>query len=192
MLPKEIILITLIPVTWSCYQYIKAAKSGKVNPNLVSWGMWAIFAITGGVSSIFAGQTVFEVFTTFTAGLTLLAICLATIFFRKGFIKFSKLDYTCLVLSLLGFIFWLTSGNPVFGLGFSILADLIAGLPTIVKAYQKPEQESYLPFMISFFAQSTLLLTLKNFNVFTLTFPVYLMLCSVVICLPLFKYKFSK
>lgn len=54
----------------------------------------------------------------------------------------STFDWTCLIIAFAGIVGWELTGNPLLGVWFSVLADLSAYLPAIVKTYKFPDTES--------------------------------------------------
>jgi hypothetical protein len=84
-------------------------------------------------------------------------------------------------LSLVGLLLWFitTSGNVA--IGFSILADGLAALPTIVKSFNYPETETSWPYFSSTISAALTLLTIKVWSFANHAFPVYILLLSIVI-----------
>jgi hypothetical protein len=65
---------------------------------------------------------------------------------------------------------------------FSIIADLIAGVPTLIKAYSAPETENYSVFLFGAISAAITLLAIDKWEFSYYAFPLYIL----VICLILF------
>ena len=64
---------------------------------------------------------------------------------------------------------------------FSILADGLAAMPTIVKSFNYPETESAWPYFASTISAILTLLTVKVWNIANIAFPLYIVLITLVI-----------
>ena len=51
--------------------------------------------------------------------------------------------------AIVGLILWAITDEPNLAILFSLLADLLAGLPTVIKSYRHPRSESWLAYAIS-------------------------------------------
>lgn len=97
--------------------------------------------------------------------------------FRYGVGGKDGLDFICFVLCLSGLILWLVSGKPLFGLVMSIVADLVACVPSIVKTYRMPLTESWLFYGIDMLAGVAILYTSPHTVVGSI-YPAYIALIN--------------
>src|SRR6185436_4831430 len=56
--------------------------------------------------------------------------------------RIGTFDIVCGVLSVAGLLLWLVTSEGNIAIVFAILADALAGIPTVVKAWKAPESES--------------------------------------------------
>lgn len=75
-------------------------------------------------------------------GFNPLLIFLASFVNKKAYWEISKLDLSCGALAIAGLVLWLITGTGNLAIFFSILADGIAAIPTVIKSYHKPETEN--------------------------------------------------
>ncbi len=77
---------------------------------------------------------------------------------------------------------WLALDNPTIAVVFAVLADLIGAVPTIVKAWRAPWTEEPVFYALAGTNGVIALLTIREWNVATWAFPVYL----TTVCAALF------
>jgi hypothetical protein len=85
------------------------------------------------------------------------------------------------VLSLIGLALWLITKVGNVAIFFSIVADGLAAIPTIVKAYFHPETESAWPWVATSFGVLLTLLSIESLNFANAGFITYIMLVNLVI-----------
>jgi hypothetical protein len=61
---------------------------------------------------------------------------------KKAYWKITRLDLACGVLAIGGLVLWKMTDTPNLAISFGILADAIAGIPTVIKSFQEPETET--------------------------------------------------
>lgn len=118
---------------------------------------------------------------TFMAGFCPLLVLIASFVNRKSVWKLTRFDLTCGVLSLVGLILWQLSGQSNVAIIFSILADGLAAVPTIIKSYHHPETETWQGFSTSAISVAITLLTIKVWTFANYGFPVYLLICCLLL-----------
>lgn len=118
------------------YPYIKAIVKGKTSPRKATWFVWAvgdIIILAGMISSgAISGQLV---------GATLGAVVTFLLSLKFGEPGWATRDKVCVALSGLAIALWLYFGESSLGIGFSLLALMIAAWPTYVSAWQNPANE---------------------------------------------------
>src|SRR5258708_25058492 len=146
MLNENFVIVGIILQTFGGFSYLLDAIRGKIQPNKVSWLLWAIAPLVAFAAEISQGVGI-QAFTTFIVGFVPLIIFIASFANKKAEWKLSKLDIICGLLSLLGIIMWFTTKVGNIAILFSILADGLAAVPTIVKSYSHPESENDLVYL---------------------------------------------
>lgn len=170
--------------------YIKDTLQGKVQPNRVSWGLWAVAVSIAFTAEISQGVKI-QSLTTFIVGFVPLLIFLASFVNKKAYWKITKFDLLCGSLSLIGLLFWWITKVGNVAIVFSIFADLAAGIPTLIKSYKYPKSENWIEYMTSFINVLILLLTIKTWGFAYYGFPLYIFLYDFAAFL-LIRFKLGK
>lgn len=172
------------------FSYVKDTLQGKIQPNRVSWGLWA-FAVMIAFSAEIAQGVKIQALTTFMVGFMPLLIFLASFVNKKAYWKITKFDMFCGVLSIIGIVLWQITKVGNIAIMFSIFADLSAGVPTLIKSYKYPETENWIEFMSSFISVSIAMLTFKVWTFACYGFPLYIFFYDLTAFL-LIKFKLGK
>lgn len=90
----------------------------------------------------------------------------------------SKFDWSCLVIAIIGVIGWKTTGDPIVGVWFSVLADFAAYLPAFVKTYHHPHTESPWYYILAGLAAffSLIAYRLEAASIF----QIYILICVII------------
>lgn len=163
---------------------------GKTKPNRVTWFLWALAPLIAFAAQLNEGVT-WAALMTFMVGFGPLIIFISSFVNRKAYWKITKLDIVCGGVSLLALVLWLITGQGVLAIIFSILADFIAGVPTLVKAFNEPETEHHSVFRNGAISATITLLTITEWTFANYAFAVYILL----ICLTLYtliRFKVGK
>jgi hypothetical protein len=156
--------------------YIRDMLRGQTRPNIVSWSIWALAVGISAVAQFSAGASwslalVAAVFV-MDMSVTLFA------FVGYGYTKFRWWDATCLVLSISALVLWHTTNDPLVGLGFAILADGIAFIPTFIKSYQDPYSETAMAWLLFAFSGIAGVFATSLYDFANLSFPIYYALAN--------------
>jgi hypothetical protein len=94
----------------------------------------------------------------------------------------SVFDWVCLVVALAGVVAWQVSDNPILGIWFALLADLIAYLPAYVKTWRYPHTETPWLYALSALASFLSLVAYKIsavsiFQVFMIIYSLIMLVC---------------
>jgi hypothetical protein len=116
---------------------------------------------------------------TFSVGFSPFLIFVSSFLVKHPAWQLKRFDIGCGVLSLFGLLLWWITGEGNVAIIFSILADGLAFLPTLVKAYYHPETESPWTFMASEVATIIGLMTVKNWNFETVGFQLYILAANI-------------
>ena len=180
MLPEYWAIIGAIIGSLGGFYYIYETIIGKAQPNRISWLLWGIFPLV-----IFVAQRAQGVegisWASFVAGFTPLLIVAASYLNKKAYWKSEPLDYYLMAAAIIGIILWAITNNPNLALLFSLLADMLAGVPTLIKAYRYPRSESWIAYAISTIGFGISLLSVHIFNFQNAAFIVYLFLLNATL-----------
>lgn len=167
--------------------YLIETLKGKVQPNKVTWFLWALAPLTAFAAQIQQGVGI-ESLMTFQVGFIPLLIFFASFFNKKSTWKLSKFDLICGGLSLVGLLLWGVTRNANVAILFAILSDLFAAIPTLKKSYFEPESENALAYFTALINSGITMLTIKHWTFAIAAFPIYIfMICLLLSSLIYFK-----
>lgn len=187
--PKFVYLAVIITSLGGLVYLIKTIK-GEVQPNKVTWLLWSLAPLIAFAAQIKQGVGL-QVWLTFISGFEPLLIFLASFINKKSYWKISKLDVAFGTLSILGLILWQITGVGNIAILFSIIADAMAALPTIVKSYKFPETENVFAYFTAALGALITLLTIDKWNFETFAFSLYIFTVCFVLTL-LIQFKLGK
>ena len=148
---------------------------GRTQPNRVTWGMWALAPLIAFAAEI-TQHVGLESLLTLAVGFGPLLVVIASFADPEAYAALTRLDVVCGVLSLSALIAWGITGTGDVAIGFSVLSDFAAGIPTIRKAMRAPHTESAAGFIGSGIGAVITLLTIEHWRLATAAFPLYITL----------------
>jgi hypothetical protein len=167
--------------------YIISTIKGKTKPNRVSWFLWAAAPLLAFSAEIQHGVGLAALMT-FMAGFCPFLIFLASFVNRKSTWRLTRFDVICGLLSVAGLILWYMTGNSTLAIVFGILADGLAGIPTVVKSYKEPDSENWHAFFVGGISAAIALLTIDTWDFAHYGFPIYILsLCMLLVVLIKFR-----
>jgi hypothetical protein len=168
--------------------YLIATIKGRVKPNKVSFLLWSFAPLIAFAAQIKEGVGFLLALITFVAGIEPFLIFVASFLNKKAEWKLNRFDLACGAVAVLGLILWQITKTGNIAIGFSILADGMAALPTIIKSFNYPETESGWPYFTTVISAVITLLAVKNYSFITIGFTVYLFtVCLIIFVLVQFK-----
>lgn len=177
MLPEYFAIVGAIIGSLGGFYYLYDTIVGKTQPNRITWLLWGIFPMV-----IFVAQRAQGVeglsWTSFVAGLTPLLIVAASFLNKKAYWKSEPRDYYLMAAAIVGIILWATTDNPNLAILFSLLADILAGVPTLIKSYRHPRSESWIAYAISTVGFGISFLSVQTHNFENTAFVAYLLLMN--------------
>lgn len=176
--PNFIIIGTLLGAIGSVAYLIDTVK-GKVKPNRVSFLLWSIAPFIAFFAQVKQGVGL-EALMTFSTGFLPLTVFIASFANKEAEWKLTRFDLLCGFLSVLGLILWLITRVGNVAIFFSIVADGLAAIPTVVKAYRYPDTELAWPWLATSFGVTLTLLTLSTFTFANSSFIFYILLLNIV------------
>jgi len=177
MIPEYFAVIGAIVASLGGLYYLYDTITGKAKPNRVTWLLWGSFPMIVFVAQRAQGVDALA-WASFVAGLTAFLILGASFMNKKAYWKTETRDYYLMAAAIAGIILWLVSDSPNLAILFALLADLFAGLPTIIKAYKHPETESWIAYVISTLGFGTGVLAIHDFTFENYAFIGYLFLMN--------------
>lgn len=177
--PNFVIVGTLIGAVGSI-AYLIATLKGKVKPNRVSFLLWAIAPLIA-FAAMKAKGVGLESLMTLSVGVFPLMIFIASFTNKEAEWKLSGFDVLCGFLSVVGLILWRLTREGNVAIVFSIVADGLAAVPTVVKAYKYPETEVAWPWIMTSIGVVITLLTLTRITLANSAFNIYILIANTTI-----------
>src|SRR3989344_6026188 len=158
--PKFVIFGAILNLIGST-TYVIATLRGNTKPNRVSWFLWAAIPFIAFSAELSLGVGL-QSLMTFMVGFGPLMVFTASFVNRRSVWKLTRFDFICGGLSVLGLLLWLLIEQGNIAIAFSIVADILAAVPTIVKSYKAPETESSQVFLFAAISAGITMLTIDE------------------------------
>ena len=184
-----VFLGTIIYIIGNTKYFIDTLK-GKVKPNRVSFFLWSFIPMIAFAAQIQQGVGI-QSLTTFMAGFGTFLIFLVSFVNKEAYWKITKFDLVCGGLSFIGIILWFLTRVGDLAILFSVTADSLAAIPTIVKAYKYPETEIPFPWLASGISGLLTLLTITNWTFGYYAFPLAVFVINTLVFI-LVKFKLNR
>jgi hypothetical protein len=124
----------------SVVPYVRDMLKGSTRPNVVSWGIWCLVQAIFAAAQVAEGASlsiVLPIAEVLTVGVVVV-LGLA----GYGYKKYGRLDFICLGLALGAIVLWQLTDEPMVAMCMAVVADLLAAIPTLVKAYKDSKSET--------------------------------------------------
>jgi hypothetical protein len=118
---------------------------------------------------------------TFVAGVPPFLVLIGSLFNKDAYWQTRRIDYWFAGAGLLSVVAWQVTDIPNIAFTFSLLADLLVALPTIIKTYQYPETENWQAYAVSAFGFLLAMLAVPEWTYANSAFVVYLFLLNLSI-----------
>lgn len=161
--------------------YIRDMFRGKSKPNLVTWGLWAFAPLIATGAALSADADQWSTVRIFVSGFGPLLVFIAAFVVRQGYWKLSKFDYACGAFSLVALGAWLLADSPVLAILLAAIADLLATLPTIFKAWKYPETETLYTYFVGLLTASIVIPAIPIWNIENAAFQIYLLIANTAL-----------
>src|SRR5512138_1211488 len=190
MLNQNFVILGTVIGAAGAVAYLVDTVRGKVKPNRVSFLLWSIAPMIAFAAQIKQGVGL-ESLMTFSTGFLPLLTFVASFTNKNAEWKLTRFDLACGILSMVGLILWLITKVGNVAIFFSIVADGLAALPTLVKAFQHPETEIAWPWLATCFGVALTLLTLQEWTFANSGFIVYIFIVDLMV-FSLVQFKLGK
>jgi hypothetical protein len=179
VLSQSFIWVALVIATSGNLFYLRDTLKGETKPNRVSFFLWgaapliAFFAQHGAG----AGQQIF--YTLFFVVMNFIILA-ASFLNAKAYWRISSFDIICGVIALTALACLFLHNKLLLSLFLSIVADLFASIPTLIKAYNHPETETTLAYGAEMVSSLIILLTIHNWIFANYFFTIYILLMNIL------------
>lgn len=156
--------------------YIIEIVKGQVKPERISWFLWTLLGLTYYFSALFA-----EGATLFTFGELIGPVIILVLSLKFGVGGRSRFDLISLAVALIAFALLFIVEGVLLGLLLALIVDGIGAMLTIRKLLIDPSSESKWFWGIGAVSGTLAIISLENYNVETLLFPVYVVILSTFV-----------
>jgi len=108
---------------------------------------------------------------------------------KKGVGGYEKLDIVTLVFVVSVLVIWYLTNDPYLALYLTILADIIAFIPTVIKIIKEPQTENWMFYSSDVIAAIFGILALEAYTLDKLAYPLYIFLINVFASLLIIFYE---
>ena len=178
MLPESFAIVGAVIGSMGGLYYLFDTIAGRAQPNRITWLLWGIFPLVIFVAQRAQGVGALS-WPSFVAGLTPLLVVAASFFNPKAYWQTEPRDYYLMAAATVGIILWAVTDNPNLALLFSLLADVLAGIPTLIKSYRHPESESWIGYGISAIGFGISVLAVQTFDFQNAAFVAYIFVMNL-------------
>lgn len=160
--------------------YALATVRGRTRPNRMTWFLWAAAPLIGFAAQLDDGVGWPSVLT-LSIGVGPVIIFASTFVNRRSYWRITTFDMVCGAASVVALVVWLAIPDPEPAVVAAVLADLLAGIPTIRKAWTHPETEIVAPFAFGLANGTITLLTLDRWDAAYSAFPLYIVVLMITL-----------
>jgi hypothetical protein len=180
MLNSSFVAVAIVLRFAAGLSYLRATWQGIVRPSPVTWLLWALTPLIAFVAQIQGGINP-QAWMTLSVCVGPTSIFLAALGRRTRW-RVGPFDVLCGVCAAIGIVLWQVTDDPVLAIVFSITADALGGIPTIIKAYHAPSSEKIFPYGITIVAFLIILLTVRVWNFINCAFFCYGVFINLAVC----------
>ncbi|MDP3725980.1 MAG: hypothetical protein Q8R36_02160 [bacterium] len=157
------------------YPYIRAILRGETTPNRATWWIWTVVGFMLGASYFSSGANhTIWVPVVFIIGP--LAVAILSIKYGEG--GWTRFDRRCLLGAGVSLVLWWIFSSPLIALLINLFIDFMGVLPTIRKAYHKPESENRTAWTLFFAGNTVNLFAVESWTFAISVYPIYMFLGS--------------
>jgi hypothetical protein len=163
--------------------YLRDTLRGTTKPNRVTWLLWAFAPLLAAVVEFDQGIGL-RALPTFMIGFMPLLVFAASFVNPASVWRIRRFDYACGAVSVIGTLVWLITRNGVLAISAAIVADFMAGLPTVQKSWTHPETETVHSYAGAAISMAVVLLTIDHWTFDVAAFPIFIVcMASIMVVL---------
>jgi len=180
MLDERFVILGFILNLLGGVSYTLDTLRGKAKPNRVSWFLWTLIPLIAYFAELDKDVGI-QSLMTLSVALAPALVLVASFLNKQAYWELHKHDYLYGTLAILGLILWQVTGEGNLAIIFSILADVLACIPTIIKSFHYPETENSTLYGLVTLNSVITILTIDTWNFATYGFPIYIFLSAGVL-----------
>jgi hypothetical protein len=159
--------------------YLRDTLRGTTRPNRVTWLLWAVAPLLATAVELNQGVGL-RALPTFMVGFMPLLVFIGSFHNPASVWKVRRIDYACGAVSVVGTAVWLATRNGILAISAAIVADFLAGVPTLMKSWTHPETETVHSYVGAVLSMAILLLTIDHWTFDVAAFPVFIVCMASV------------
>ncbi len=175
---KSLIAISVVLTLASALPYIRDVIKGRTKPRVISWLNWSFLAAIAAFAS-FSDHQYPAAIMSFCAAIECIAVVILG--WKKGDRHLESVDYISQIGVIVALVLWWIYNSAAVAIIAVITIDLIASLPTIKHAWQKPFEETWLTFLGSGLGAFFIILAAEEAKITSLANPIYIALINFTI-----------
>jgi hypothetical protein len=180
VIPVQFVYLAAVFSLLGIVSYVRDTLAGRARPNRVTWFLWALAPLIAFAAQLQEGVGL-QALLTFMIGFGPAIVLVASFLGRHAPVRITRFDLACASVSVTALVAWRITGQGTVAIAFSLLADLMAALPTLRKAYREPHTETWLAFLCSGISALITLLTISDWSFSVAAFPIYILTMSTVL-----------
>lgn len=151
--------------------YFLSIHKGHTRPHAFSWLIWGVISSIGFAAQVAEGGGVGSWPRGFGAVTCFLIVILACF---KGEKNITRGDWVTLLVALSAIPLWMATKTPVWSVILVCIIDTIGYIPTLRKAWHKPQEETPRGYFLSCFGAFFSLIALEAYTLSTWLYPLVL------------------
>ncbi len=171
--------ITVILAFIGYVPYIRDTFLGKTKPHVISWFLWTIVSFLAFALQWSKGAGAGS-YANFAMGVICLLIFILSL--KNGSKQIKPVDIVSFILAGFSIYLWQIVSLPTLAITLVVLIDLFSFIPTFVKSWAKPREETLSTWLLSTLRQALILLSLGEINYVTVIFPLYAFTINSIFC----------
>lgn len=182
-------ILAVIIAVYGYIPYLSGIVRDKIFPHPYSWSIWTGLTFIGVLVQISEGAN-FGVLPLLTNTLLTGVVTIAA--FRKIKKSISPIQHTdkfAIYASVAGVMLWILFQNPIYAAIAITLADTVGYIPTFIKAYHAPEEESFSVYLCSGTSHALSLFALSVHTIPAVLYQGTLVFLAYSFCIFLFYMK---
>jgi hypothetical protein len=161
------------------FVYIVDILRGRAKPHRVTW--WVLGLLNCAIAaSYYASGATTTILLPLEFGISFLIIGVLSIKLGEG--QWQSVDSYCIVGAIAGIALWWFTRSAPFALGVFVAIDLLALIPTMIKAYLRPWTEDSSAWLLGAIAAFLNVLAINAWSLQVSLYPLYVFLTSGLIC----------
>lgn len=160
--------------------YVLSILKGKTCPSRVTWFIWTWVGLLIFINYQAAGANHSKWISLVYFAMPLVVALMSI---KYGDSAWTKFDIACLFAAAAASVFWYATSSALLSLILFLFIDFFGAIPTIVKTYHQPSQESSLAWFLMVLANFVNLFAVEEYVFSLLLYPVYMVVVGGVIFL---------